>query len=82
MAVGFVLINVELGKDKKVYDELIKKEKFKEVYFLFGAYDLIVKIEAKDFNELSNIVFNEIRTIPGVRSTKTLPAATFREKQF
>ncbi|MEM2924924.1 MAG: Lrp/AsnC ligand binding domain-containing protein [Methanocellales archaeon] len=80
MAIGFVLINVEIGKDREVYERLIKNKKFKEIYFLFGEYDLIAKIEAKDFDELSDIVFNEIRTVPGVRSTKTLTGATFPRK--
>lgn len=80
MVVGFVLITVKVGKEREVYEKLIKNPKFKEIYFLFGAYDLIAKIEAKDFNELSNIVFNDIRTIVGVISTKTLPGATFPER--
>ncbi|MEM2933927.1 MAG: Lrp/AsnC ligand binding domain-containing protein [Halobacteria archaeon] len=78
MPIGIVLINVEIGKDREVYEKLIKK--FKEVYFLFGKYDLIIKLEVKDFDELSEIVFNEIRTIEGIKSTTTLAGTSLPDK--
>lgn len=78
MPIGIVLINVETGKDREVYEKLIKK--FKEVYFLFGKYDLIIKLEVKDFDELSEIVFNEIRTIEGIKSTMTLAGTSLPDK--
>lgn len=78
MPIGIVLINVETGKDREVYEKLIKK--FKEVYFLFGKYDLIIKLEVKDFDELSEIVFNEIRTIDGIKSTTTLAGTSLPDK--
>ncbi len=78
MPIGIVLINVETGKDREVYEKLIKK--FKEVYFLFGKYDLIIKLEVKDFDELSEIVFNEIRTIDGIKSTMTLAGTSLPDK--
>jgi DNA-binding Lrp family transcriptional regulator len=78
MPIGIVLVNVETGKDREVYEKLSKK--FKEVYFLFGKYDLIIKLEVKDFDELSEIVFNDIRTIDGIKSTITLAGTSLPDK--
>ena len=43
-----------------------------EIHPLFGEYDLIVKIDAKDYSELGKTVIEHIRTIEGVIDTKTL----------
>ncbi len=77
MALGFVLIKVAPGKEKKVYDKIASIKEVEELYPLFGEYDLIAKIVVKDFEELSNIVVNNIRTIEGVVETKTLTGAKF-----
>lgn len=77
MALGFVLIKIAPGKEKKVYDRIASIKEVEELYPLFGEYDLIAKIVVKDFEELSDIVVNKIRTIEGVVETKTLTGAKF-----
>ncbi len=77
MAVGFVLINVSPGSEKKVFDMMIKWDEIEELYPLFGDYDLIAKVQAPDYETLSDIVVNKIRSIKGVTETKTLTGAKF-----
>ncbi|HEU12988.1 MAG: Lrp/AsnC ligand binding domain-containing protein [Thermoplasmata archaeon] len=77
MAIGFVLISTAPGKEHEVYDELRKIKEIIELHPLFGEYDLIAKVEAKDFNELGKIVVDQIRSIPGVIDTKTLTGIKF-----
>jgi len=77
MAIGFVLINVAPGVEKKVFDTMIKWDEIEELYPLFGDYDLIAKIQAPDHETLSDIVVHKIRAIKGVTETKTLTGAKF-----
>ncbi|MBI4415934.1 MAG: Lrp/AsnC ligand binding domain-containing protein [Euryarchaeota archaeon] len=77
MAVGFVLISTEPTKERQVYQKLLKIEEVVELYPLFGDYDLIAKVEAKDYNTIGEIVVSKIRTIDGVRTTKTLTKISF-----
>lgn len=77
MAVGFVLINVRPGVERDVYDNLVQIEEIEELQPLFGEYDLIAKVIVDDFDELSDVVFNKIRTLDGVTETKTLTGARF-----
>jgi len=77
MALGFVLIKVTPGKERRVYDTIAKLEEVEELYPLFGEYDLIAKIVVRDFEELSDVVVNKIRSIEGVLETKTLTGAKF-----
>ena len=72
MAIAFVLISTAPAKDHEVYNELMKVKEVVELHPLFGEYDLIAKIEAKNLNELGQIVVDKVRSIPGVIDTKTL----------
>lgn len=72
MAVGFVLISVSPMKEGEVFDKLSSIDEIKEIYPLFGEYDILAKIEARDFDAIGSIVLKRIRAIPGVIDTKTL----------
>ncbi|MBC7081202.1 MAG: Lrp/AsnC ligand binding domain-containing protein [Thermoplasmatales archaeon] len=77
MPVGFVLISTAPAKEHQVYNELLKLKEIAELHPLFGEYDLIAKIEAKDLEELGRIVVEKIRKIDGVTDTKTLTGTKF-----
>ena len=77
MAVGFVLIGVEPTMDREVYSKLLKIEEVVEIYPLFGEYDLIAKVEAKDYDTIGEVVVAKIRSVEGVATTKTLTKITF-----
>jgi len=77
MAIGFVMISTEPAKEHDVYNELLKVKQIIELHPLFGEYDLIAKVEAKDFDQLGQIVVDKIRSVPGVIDTKTLTGIKF-----
>ncbi|VVB59958.1 putative HTH-type transcriptional regulator [uncultured archaeon] len=77
MAIGFILINVAPAHEHDVYNKLSKIPQIVELHPLFGEYDLIAKIDAKDFEELGIIIVNKIRSIIGILDTKTLTGLTF-----
>jgi DNA-binding Lrp family transcriptional regulator len=76
MVVGVCLINVELGSESNVRDELSKIRGIRELFHLFGEYDFIAIIETEGLKPLNDIVDN-IRNIPGVASTRTIIGAEF-----
>jgi DNA-binding Lrp family transcriptional regulator len=39
---------------------------------VYGAYDIVVKIEAEGIEELKNIISMKIRRTPNVKSTLTM----------
>ena len=77
MAVGFVLISTAPAHEHEVYNELLKVKEIVELHPLFGEYDLIAKIDAKDLDELGKIVVEQVRSIDGVADTKTLTGTKF-----
>ena len=50
----------------------MKIEEIAELYPLFGEYDLIAKVEADTFEAIGEVVVAKIRSIKGVKATKTL----------
>lgn len=72
MAVGFVFIAVYPQKEREVYEKLQSIRKATEIYAITGEYDFVVKIQTEDFVELGKIVIQEIRTMDGVKETRTI----------
>ncbi len=56
----------------EVYNKLSKLKEVIELHPLFGEYDLIAKIEAKDYESISEIIIHKIKTVEGITDTKTL----------
>ena len=77
MSIGFILIKAAPALEHEVYNKLLKVQQIIELQPLFGEYDIIVKIEAEDFNKLGEIVIDKIRPIKGVLDTKTLTGTRF-----
>ena len=72
MAIAFVLINAEPGTENELVNQLKIIENVKYVYVLYGAYDLVVKIEAPNSETLKKTISNNIRQLKNVRSTLTM----------
>ena len=72
---ALVLINADIGRDKEVVDQLRKIEGVSEAYTVYGAYDIVVKVEAATQENIKGIVFSKIRMLDYIRSTLTLVGA-------
>jgi len=72
MARGFVLINVEPGKELEAFRGFKKVKGVREATPLLGDIDFILLVEADHADDIAGIVINKIRRVVGVISTKTL----------
>ena len=71
MPVAFVLINSELGKEE-LLKELRSIENVKEAHFVYGVFDVIVKVEAESMEKLKDLITFKIRRLNDARSTLTM----------
>ena len=69
---AFVMINTHVGTETVLAKELKKVEGIVGVYQVYGAYDIVVVVEAESEEQLKDIVFSRIRTLKYLRSTLTL----------
>jgi DNA-binding Lrp family transcriptional regulator len=71
MVTSFVLIST-VKDSEGVIKQLKKEERVKEIYSVYGVYDIVAKIRAKTVNEIRNIVPRHIRRLENVQSVLTM----------
>lgn len=72
MVIGFVLMHISPVYENEIFNTLSKIPEVVELHTLFGEYDLLAKIEAKDYDGIGKIIIQKIKTIQGITDTKTL----------
>jgi len=60
-----------LGATKTIKEKITKIPGVLKVQIVFGRYDIIAEVEAKDLDELSRLVTDQIKSIPNILSTET-----------
>ena len=66
------MVNSQSGYEGIVYEKLLGIPGIKNAYKVFGAYDIILRIEEMDLESLHEKIVSRIRSINGVLSTLTL----------
>ena len=72
MATGFALLSISPLKEKEVFEALRNMVEITEVHPLFGEYDILVKIECGDIDQIGEVVIKKIRSLTGIIDSKTL----------
>ncbi len=72
MPASYVLINCFIGSEKTVMSKLKEIDLVKEVHGVFGAYDIVVLVEADTVESLRDTISWKIRKIDKIRSTLTM----------
>lgn len=73
MVEALVLIVVDPKIEGKVIDEIKGMEGVTSAHYLYGPYDIYVKIDIDSDYKLHNLVINKIRKLYGIKTTLTLP---------
>ena len=72
MPKAFVLMNAELGSEDSLVNELKKLDSVKEVYQVYGVYDIVAQVEADTMDKVKETITWELRKLNGVKSTLTM----------
>jgi DNA-binding Lrp family transcriptional regulator len=74
MAVSaFILIQTEVGKAASVAEQVGQIEGVVSAEDVTGPYDVIVRAEAGDMNDLGKMVVSKVQLIDGITRTLTCP---------
>ena len=76
-----MLVKSKMGHEMEVMNDLLKIEGIKEAMGTFGQYDIFVKVQVPTRKEIEKIVTMDIRKIPYVISTTTLPVIPSQGKK-
>jgi DNA-binding Lrp family transcriptional regulator len=72
VTIAYVLINCELGAEETIMEKLNEIEQVKEVFGTIGTHDMMVKIDAENFEKVRDIVSRNIQKIEKIRTISTL----------
>ncbi len=72
MTDAYVMLNCELGAEAEIIEKLKELEQVTDVFETIGTHDMLVKLQADNFEKIREIVSWNIHKLPKVRSTATL----------
>ena len=72
MTEAYVMLNCELGAEVEIIEKLKELEQVTDVFETIGTHDMLVKLQADNFEKIREIVSWTIQKLPKVRSTLTL----------
>jgi DNA-binding Lrp family transcriptional regulator len=73
---AFVLIKTERGAEMDVLSDLRKVKGVDEAFIVYGAYDVVARLEAVTIQGLREIILKCIRKRDGIQSTLTMIVST------
>ena len=72
MTDAYVMLNCDLGKEDEIMEQLRELEQVVDVFETIGTHDMLVKLQAENFEKVREVVSRNIQQLKNVRSTSTL----------
>ena len=73
MVTAYILIQTEVGKAAKVAKDIIDITGVQQAQAVTGPYDVIVRAEAQNIDELGQLVVARVQAVDGITRTLTCP---------
>ncbi|MDF2421721.1 MAG: Lrp/AsnC ligand binding domain-containing protein [Nitrosopumilus sp.] len=72
MTDAYVMLNCDLGAESDIIEQLKEIKQVVDVFETIGTHDMMVKLQADNFETIRDIVSRNIQKLKNVRSTATL----------
>jgi len=72
MTSAYVLINCDLGAEETIMEKLKEIDQVKDVFGTIGTHDMMVRLDAENFEKIREIVSRNIQKIEKIRTISTL----------
>ena len=72
MTDAYVMLNCELGAEAAIIEQLKELEQVVDVFETIGTHDMMLKLQAENFEKIREIVSWNIQKLKNVRATSTL----------
>ena len=73
MVTAYILIQTEVGKAAQVAKDIIDIAGVQQAQAVAGPYDVIVRAEARNLDELGQLVVARVQAVDGITRTLTCP---------
>ncbi len=69
---AYILVTVSTGTEDEVCKALVEFDEVEEVATIYGEYDAIIKVAAKDMKNLDDFITSQLRSLPNIFMTSTM----------
>jgi DNA-binding Lrp family transcriptional regulator len=73
MVTAYILVQTEVGKAAQVAKDIIDITSVQQAQAVTGPYDVIVRAEAQNIDELGQLVVARVQAVAGITRTLTCP---------
>jgi DNA-binding Lrp family transcriptional regulator len=73
LVMAYILIQTEVGKAAQVAKDIIAITGVQQAQAVTGPYDVIVRAEARNLDELGQLVVARVQAVDGITRTLTCP---------
>ncbi len=73
MVEAYILIQTEVGKAAQVARDILAIKGVQQAEDMTGPYDVIVRAEARNLDELGKLVVARVQAVDGITRTLTCP---------
>ena len=73
MVTAYILIQTEVGKAARVMTEIVDIIGVQQAQAVTGPYDVIARAEARNIDELGQLVVARVQAVDGITRTLTCP---------
>jgi DNA-binding Lrp family transcriptional regulator len=70
---AYILIQTEVGKAAKVAKDIVEIEGVQQAEDVTGPYDVIVRADARNIDELGKLVVARVQAVEAITRTLTCP---------
>ena len=77
---AYIVIHTNKGNEFEVLKNLSHIAEVREADAVFGFYDVLCKVEAKDYDSLEHIIIKSIRSLSHIKTSMTLNIITEQEE--
>lgn len=78
---AFMGINMKEGSADEVTDELSRLDEVLEIHEIHGRFDLLLKVRARNLEEMRDIVVNKVRRLPRITDAELMAVLTTKKEE-
>ena len=73
MVTAYILVQTEVGKAAQVAKDIVEIKGVQRAEDVTGPYDVVVRAEARNLDELGKLVVARVHAVDGITRTLTCP---------
>ena len=73
MVTAYILVQTEVGKAAQVAKDIAEIKSVQQAQAVAGPYDVIVRAEARNIDDLGQLVVARVQAVAGITRTLTCP---------